>query len=335
MSNVKTIEVTNCILLPNRFLEYKENDLKKDEAIYDAEELRTIYVATTRAKEILVLSTIGESPEDVPEFLYNLRHNPNTNIQLLHPYTLTNIPKIESSKVFKQKNDFPNIYFENLLDDYLYCDYRYDLANNTRFKVKLRNDKYVNMVLHKLLDKVHSDEKMSLGRIDAKINEILEYHNIKEFNNAYEIINNVRNYWMEYGRKYDILESNNKLFNQYQYCDLYSVIDLVIKEDDKISLVHFIGSDENIPDIDEYMSCLLYYFNLLKELDEFSDYEFNKVYLHSLKNNKRYEQIYDEELEEDVVDFIEDAMRVIHNNEFVRNTDNCETCEYYGNACKG
>ncbi|MEE3491129.1 MAG: ATP-dependent helicase, partial [Methanobrevibacter sp.] len=311
---------------PNRFLEYKENDLKKDEAIYDAEELRTIYVATTRAKEILVLSTIGESPEDVPEFLYNLRHNPNTNIQLLHPYTLTNIPKIESSKVFKQKNDFPNIYFENLLDDYLYCDYRYDLANNTRFKVKLRNDKYVNMVLHKLLDKVHSDENISLGRIDAKINEILEYHNIKEFNNAYEIINNVRDYWMEYGRKYDIMESNNKLFNQYQYCDLYSVIDLVIKEDDKISLVHFIGSDENIPDIDEYMSCLLYYFNLLKELDEFSDYEFNKVYLHSLKNNKRYEQIYDEELEEDVVDFIEDAMRVIHNKEFVRNTDNCETC---------
>lgn len=320
---------------PNFCLEYKENDLKEDERKYDAEELRTIYVATTRAKEILILSTIGDTPDDVPEFLYNLKINNNTNIQQLQPYTVTNIPKIESSKVFKQKNDFPNVNFENILEDFLYCEYRYDLANNTRFKVKLRNDKYVNIVLHKLLNSMHDENDISLGRIDAKINDILKYHNIKDFSNAYEIINNVRDYWLDYGRKYEIVESNIKIFTQLQYCDLHSVIDLVIKEDDKLSVVHFIGSDENIPDIETYMECLLYYFNILNELDDFKDYEFNKVYLHSLKNNKRYEHDYDDDLEEGVLDFIGDVTQIIHDNAFVRDTDNCETCEYYGGVCKG
>lgn len=320
---------------PNYCLEYKDDDLHIDKEKYELEELRTIYVATTRAKEILVLSTIGDTPDDVPEFLYNLKINPNTKIQQLQPYTVINVPKIESSKVFKQKNDFPNVYFENWLDDYLYCEYRYDLANNTRFKVKLRNDKYLNIVLHQLLENVHVDEEISLGRVDAKIKEILEFHNIKDFNSAHDILNNVRNYWMDYGRKYEVLSSNIKIFTPLQYCDLHSVIDLVIKEDDKISVVHFIASDETIPDIETYMNCLLYYFTLLKEMDEFKDCEFNKVYLHSIKNNKRYEQIYEEDLEEDVLDYLGDATRVIHDNDYMRNTDNCESCEYYGSVCKG
>ena len=320
---------------PNRYLKYKENNLKKDENYYDAEELRTIYVATTRAKEILILSSIGVREDDVPDFLYNLKINPDVNIQLLEPYTLTNIPKIESSKVFKQKNDFPNIHFEDIVDDFLYCGHRYDLANNTRFKVKLRNDKYVNIILHKLLNNVHDDKEISLGRVDAKINTMLDYHNINDSHNAYGILKNVREYWMEYGSKYEIVKSNIKIFTQHQYCDMHSVIDLVVKEDNKISIVHFIGSDENILDMETYMNCLLYYFTLLKDLDEFKDYEFNKVYLHSLKNNERYEQVFDEELEEDALDYLGEITKDIHDNAFVRDTDNCESCEYYGSVCKG
>lgn len=327
---------------PNFCLEYKASDIPKDgekisedELLYNLEELRTIYVSSTRAKEILILSTIGDNPDDVPEFLYNLKINHDVNIQQLQPYTVTNIPKIESSKVFKQKNDFPNVKFENILDDLLYCEHRYDLANNTRFKVKLKNDKYVNMVLLKLLNNIHNDEDISLGRIDAKIDDIFEYHNIKEYNNAYGIINNVRNYWLDYGSKYEVVRNGIKFFTQLQYCDLHSRIDLVIKEDDKISIVHFISSDENIPDIETYMTCLLYYFSLLKELDEFKDCEFNKAYLHSLKNNKRYEQEYDEELEEDVLDYIGDVTKLIHDNDFSRDIDNCASCEYFGSVCKG
>ena len=319
---------------PNKCLEYKEDDLDEDEKKYDAEELRTIYVATTRAKEILILSTIGDSSDEVPKFLHDLKINPNVEIRELQPYSIVNIPNIESSKVFKQTNDFPIINFENILNDYLYCEYRYDLANNTRFKVKLKNDKYVDMVLHKLLNSVHNDDEISLGKIDAKIRTIMDYHNIREFSNTYDIIRNVREYWLEYGMHYEIMENNIKLFTQLQYCDLYSVIDLVIKEDNKISIVHFVGSDESIKDIETYMICLLYYFSLLKDIDEFKDYEFNKIYLHSLKNNKRYEKVYSEEDEEDVLDYMEDVTRQIYEKKYNRRGD-CENCEYFNSVCKG
>lgn len=320
---------------PNIYLEYKDNDLKIDEQKYDDEELRTIYVASTRAKEILILSSIGKNEDDVPEFLYNLRRNSDVTIQTLQPYTLINFPKIESSKVFKQKNDFPNVKFENLLDDFLYCEYRYDLANNTRFKVKLRNDKFIDLILHKLLNNIYDDEEISLGRIDAKISTIINYHNISDSNDANSILNNVRNYWLDYGSKYEVINNNIKLFSQLKYCDLNSVIDLVIKDENKLSIVHFIGSDENIHDIDEYLSFLLYYFNLIIELDEYKDYEFNKVYLHSLKNNKRYEKSYDEELEDEIVEYIDDFTRTIYDNSFERDDEYCDTCEYYGSVCKG
>ena len=140
---------------------------------------------------------------------------------------------------------------------------------------------------------------------------------------------------MEHEDTETLIKSNIKIFTQYQYCDMHSVIDLIIKEDNKISIAHFIGSDENIPDMEIYMNSLLYYFTLLRDLDEFKDYEFNNIYLHSLKNNKRYELRYEEELEEDALDYLGDITKSIHDNNFVRDTDNCETCEYYGNVCKG
>lgn len=320
---------------PNVFLEYKETNEKLDEKKYNDEELRTIYVATTRAKEILILSSIGNNQNDVPEFLDNIKRSPNISIEMLEPYNLDIIPKIESSKVFKQKNDFPRVKFEDILDDFLYCDYRYDLANNTRFKVKLRNDKYVNMVLHKLLNSVHKEEKISLGMIDAKIKTVLDYHNVSSSSDVYEIIQNVREYWLEYGSNYEIVDSNLKRFFQLQYCDMNCVIDLVIKENGKLSVVHFIASDENIPDIELYLSFLIYYINILKDSDEFKEYEFNKVYLHSLKNNYRHEYDYDEESEEEVLEYIDEFTKAIHDNVFDKFRDNCETCEYYGNVCRG
>lgn len=320
---------------PNFCFEYKNNDDSIEAKKYHAEEIRTIYVATTRAKEILVLSSIGMDSNDVPEFLGNLKRNPNTKIKLLNPDNVSIIPKIQSSKVFKLKNDFPKVKFENIVDDYLYCPYRYDLANNTRFKVKLRNDKYVNMVLLKLLNSIHGSENIDLNVINKKIDAIIKYHNISSSNIAYDIIKNVRDYWESWGKNYKILDSNIKILSRLKYCDLNSTIDLVIEDDNKISLVHFIGSDTNIPNIEMYKGFLLFYVTILKEFDEYKDKEFSKVYLHSLENNKCHEIEFDENMEVYVLEYLEEFTKSIYDNEFIKIRDNCSNCEYYGSVCKG
>lgn len=272
---------------------------------------------------------------DVPEFLGNLKRNPNTKIKLLNPDNVSIIPKIQSSKVFKLKNDFPKVKFENIVDDYLYCPYRYDLANNTRFKVKLRNDKYVNMVLLKLLNSIHGSENIDLNVINKKIDAIIKYHNISSSNIAYDIIKNVRDYWESWGKNYKILDSNIKILSRLKYCDLNSTIDLVIEDDNKISLVHFIGSDTNIPNIEMYKGFLLFYVTILKEFDEYKDKEFSKVYLHSLENNKCHEIEFDENMEVYVLEYLEEFTKSIYDNEFIKIRDNCSNCEYYGSVCKG
>ena len=322
---------------PNFCFEYKDNDEKIEIKRYNDEELRTIYVASTRAKEMLILSTIGKDELDVPEFLLKLKQNSNTKIKLLEPDNTNILPKIESSKVFKMKNDFPKVKFQDILDDFIYCPYRYDLANNTRFKVKLRNDKYVNMVLHKLLDNIHNNsENLDIDSISNKIQSIVKYHNISSSNNAYDIINNVRYYWENWGSEYEIIGNNIKILSRLKYCDLNSIIDLIIEdENNKLSVVHFIGSDSNIPNIEMYKGFLLFYITILKDFDEYKDKEFNKVYLHSLENNIRHEIDYDINMEGYVLEYLEEFTKSIHDNQFEKMRDNCSNCEYYGNVCKG
>ena len=319
---------------PNYCFEYIYDESTERQK-YDAEELRTIYVASTRAKEILVLSSIGRDSKDVPDFLGKLKENPDVKIKLLEPGNTSIIPKIESSKVFKFKNDFPKVKFEDIIDDFIFCEYRYDLANNTRFKVKLRNDKYVDMVLHKLLYGIHSSESIDLDLIDKKIDTIINYHNISSSNSAYDIINNVKDYWIDWGNDYKIVDYNVKVLSRLKFCDLNSLVDLVIEEDNKISVVHFIGSDSNIYNMDLYKGFLLFYVTVLKDFDEFKDKEFNKVYLHSLKNNKRHEIKYDETMESYVLEYLDEFTKTIHDNKFIKRRDNCSNCEYYGSVCKG
>lgn len=320
---------------PNKFFEYKHNNSIIDKRRYHDEELRTIYVASTRAKEILIYSTIGRDPNDVPDFFNKLKHNSNVKIKLLEPYNLSILPKVESSKVFKHTNDFPRVKFEEFLEDYLYCPYRYDLANNTRFKVKVSNDKYVNMILHNLLNKIHTHENISTEEINHKINSILNYHNIGSSNNANTILNNVSQYWETWGKNYKIIDNDIKILSRLKYCDLNSTIDLVIEEDNKISIVQFIPSDKNIPEFNFYKVFLIFYSFILKNLDQYKNKEFNKIYLHSLENNQRHEIDYDFNMEQIVVEYIDEYTKAIYDNKYNKLKSYCSSCEYYGSVCKG
>lgn len=334
---------------PRKYLEYKDTDKDIARENYELEELRTIYVATTRAKEVLILSIIGQLIPDYPEFLQVLKRNPDLNTEVIEPYNLSKIPVVESSKVFKTTEEFPNINFEDLVNDFLYCPFRYDVANNTRFKVKLKNDKYIDIVLHNLLKNIHSkvnvnneDEfftnyEISEEDVNEKIDTIIDYHNLSSSNNTFTILKNVGAYWRDYGKNYKVIGDNINILTQMKYCDLHSLIDLVIEEEDgKISIVKFIGTDSNIPNIGMYKLLLNYYVYALKQFDEYKDKEFKNIYLHSLENNKRYEDIpYQEELIEGILGVLENYTKEIHDKRWRKEFDNCENCEYFGNVCRG
>lgn len=321
---------------PSVFFENKTHSFMEAKKKYLDEELRTLYVATTRAKEILILSTISDEELLLPTIVKEMKNNDNVNIKDLKPHHLSLIPKIESSKAYHIKTEYPKVQFEDFLDDYIFCPLKYDFANNTKFKVRLKNDKYINMVLHNLLENIHSNKNSSVKEIGEKVDTIIENHNIAQSFEIFTIFNNVKNYWLKYGRDYNVKKNRFKFITKLKYCDLESQVDLIVKEEDgSLSVIKFIPTDSNIPSKDMYNSLLHFYINRLKEFKEFSEYKFKNLYLHSLENNQRYVIEYDDEMSKRALNFLDNNTKKIYENNWTRIKRNCESCEYFGKACRG
>ena len=321
---------------PRIFFENKPSSIEEARRKYLNEEFRTIYVATTRAKEILILSTISADENSLPKIVKNMKNNPDINIKDLKPHYLSLIPKIESSKAYHIKTDYPTVKFEDFLDDYLFCPLRYDFANNTKFKVRLKNDKYINMVLHNLLENIHSNKISSVQDVENKVDTIIKNHNVSQSAEVYKIFNNVKNYWIKYGKNYNVLRNKFEFMTKLKYCDLISQVDLIVQEDDgALSIVKFIPTDSSISSKEVYNSLLHFYVNRLKDFEDFKVYKFKNIYLHSLENNQRYVIEFDDEMSQRALEFIDSKTKNIYENNWSRFKSNCKKCEYFGNVCRG
>ena len=321
---------------PRIYLELKPStDYEARKKYYD-EELRDVYVATTRAKEILILSTVTDNELYLPGIVKDMKNNPNVKFRDLKPHHISLIPKIESSKEYHIKTDYPTVKFDNFLDDYIFCPMRYDFANNTKFKVRLKNDKYINIILHNLLENIHSNKINSAMDVEKKIDTIIKNHNINQSVEIFRIFNNVKDYWIQYGSHYNVFRNKFEFVTKLRYCNLVSQVDLIVQEDDgSFSVVKFIPTDSNIPSKDMYNSLLHFYINQLKEFKEYDGYEFKNIYLHSLENNQRYVFEYDEEKSKKALNLIDKSTKNIYDNNWTRFKRNCENCEYFGTVCRG
>lgn len=119
--------------IPNHVMSNNPLDFEK---FSNDEEMKLIYVATTRARDLLILSSVNSNGR-LLEFLEMLKTE-NAKIQSLQPYNLTNIEKISSSIIRKTKI-VKTLNFDEILSDYLFCPYKYDILDNTRFCVKMND----------------------------------------------------------------------------------------------------------------------------------------------------------------------------------------------------
>ena len=316
---------------PNYLLANKPEDVIKE---HSKEEMRLIYVAATRAQDLLILSSISSNNQP-PAFLDSLKRNSNVKIESLQPHNLTHINKISSSNVIKENETVKILNLSEILLDYLFCPYRYDILNNTRFCVKMRNQKNVESALHQLIYMIHSKRDITEDEVNEKIQSMIKYHNLSSDKIANKIIENVGTYWREYGKNYDVIKTNVSLRKQMVNCDIKGTVDLIVKEDEnELSIVQFIASDYKIIDfIDLYMPYLFFYISILKTYDEFKGYEFKNIILYSVDNNKIHSIPYQSSFEKDVLDSLEDISNNIIEEKFAKNLSRCDNCECNGNHC--
>ena len=316
---------------PDYLLANKPVNIQKE---HRKEEMRLIYVAATRAKELLILSSISSNNQP-PAFLDLLKRNRNVRIEALQPHNLTGINKISSSNIMQENETIKVLNLNEILSDYLFCPYRYDILNNTRFAVRIRNQKHVESELHQLIHAIHNKDGITDEEVDEKIQSKIRYHNLSSDEIANNMIENVGVYWRDYGKNYEVIKSNISLRKQMINCDIKGTVDLIVKEnDDEVSIVQFIGSDYKIIDfLDEYMIYLYFYVSVLKNYDEFKEYRFKNIILHSIDNNKVHVVPYRSIYENDVLDSLEDIANNIVDEKFGKTLSRCVNCECNGNHC--
>lgn len=329
----RTIDSGMYFKTPVRFLERPPKNFIK---FHNDEEYRKIYVGATRAKEILILSTIGE----VPGFITRIKRS-NVNFEVIKPSDVVNFKKIESSKIINKRNLVTELNVEKIIKDYLFCAFRYNLSNNLKLELDIFDSNYVDMVAHVLLENIHSqhiENGITENIVDEKVDDCIQLHNVSSNEESLEIISNIKEYWRKTGSKYEILRNNIPVTFSLENCELNGNIDLIVQGNDenKISIVQFICTDKRIDEKSlEYYHMLYHFYSLcLKEYDEYNETEIENIIVYSLKNNKIYNFDYDKTYEKMSIEFLESFTSEIVNAKFEKNIDSCDFCEYKSEFCR-
>ena len=316
---------------PNNCYEFKPDSIKEEAENYDAEEKRIVYVATTRAEELLILSNLEKKDKPMPAIIADVtRKYP---IRKLDMRNLDVLKKVKPRKV--HEDSFNRVSFEKINQDYIFCAKKYNLLNNLGYRNPQNKNSFVETLLSIILSDIHKKSlktKINNKKIDEIMHVILNSYSITSDNIYNEVmgeIGNIKNYWKNYGKNYDILDYNLNISMDLEYCELTGKIDLVIKEED-ISIVKFIPSFKDIINIDQYLNNLNFYGLLIKNHDDYKEMKVKNIILHSIKENKQYTINFDESFKKDLDIIVEN----IFNEDFGVNEENCDCCEFKEIICK-
>lgn len=325
---------------PNYCLKFKPDDIDVEAKRYNQEENRVVYVATTRAKELLILSTLYFRKRGVPQLLQKTKQK----YRGVEKLELENLDRLQKVKTKTKKNKIeilPTLKFEEIIDDYIFCPIKYKLKS-LNYKTPKNNEKFIDRLMHTILISIYSpDREIKPTKEDVMtiiMGTLKSYslNNTKIYSNEFKPILNIADYWNEYGQNYDVVKSNLSITQRLKNCDLNANVDLIVKEsEEEISVVKFIPStDKNQEYLDYYSDLLNYYATFITGIKEFEDKKIKNIYLHSLKDNKKYCISYESEKQEMISTILENLMKEIIEEKFIKKEVNCSKCGFKGITCK-
>ena len=326
--------------ISNRFLTYKPSE-KNEKAEHKAEERRVIYVANTRAKDLLIVSGVlkdykSSSPElrEIKDRIDELDLS-NLDEQLKD----LKIEKTSSFKAFKK----PNLSYSSF-NTYTECKHKYDLKYNFGFEVDSSEKMELGSIVHDLLNKIHIKVKNDGYVEDEFIDEIFE--NVYEnhpfiIEDGYDnIIETIRDYWEDYGKDWEIIGSELPFTIKGEKYDFSGVIDLIVKEDsgsDEISIIDFKITSDDLLDREtikeKYQNQLQFYAHALANDPHFENYEIGNLKIFQIDG----EDIYDDEennfeMDEEQIDVLMNSLDTvvdeIYDGDFDKNLEHCMNCMY-------
>ncbi|WP_407377251.1 3'-5' exonuclease, partial [Methanobrevibacter sp.] len=323
---------------PNECLDYK-TILKEDEngelvrktitieeenRLNDEEEERVLYVAMTRAADLLILSTIGEMPAQIEAIQ-----------DCTVPFTMDDLSQVEIHESYDASESEQIVLNYSKYTQYKSCPLKYDLGYNLGFTRP--GIKYANRgsVFHEIMEKCNlklldgiklNGEELSHITRDVYMSMFDIEENPQEFD---EFKNNVIDYYNKYSVNRDVLAAELPFeIDKGKYL-LNGAIDLIYKTGEKEIVIldyKYAEYDEN--HVDGYIKQSYIYAAALSELEEFKDYTIKKAIIHFVLGDYRHEVEINEEVMANELRGLEEVAVEIENGEFSKDLKDCDYCSY-------
>ena len=219
--NKRYINGRETFYTPNELLKYKNISIDCENRLDEAEEERIVYVAMTRAADLLILSCSGNTPEKIDGMKYML----NNNINELESAVVRK--KSKSGEDEKLKLNYTKYSAYNL------CPYRYNLIYNLGFKVSSEKQTDLGTVFHEIMETINLKLKDNQEISDKELSEITrdtfeEMFDIDENCEEYKsLLESVRDYFNRYSKKTEVLECELQFEFERENYILNGAIDLV------------------------------------------------------------------------------------------------------------
>ena len=314
---------------PNRFLKYKiSEDMEPFE--FDREEERVVYVANTRAEELLILSTVlPRTGSKTPMVLRDFEEG----LVKIEPSDVFDMKKV-TSHMIRDTNLFNQIEFESLLDDYLMCPLKYNLENNLKFKNPKNINKFIDSKLRIIINRLHNDKldsEWDRQSIENLVSEVIMSYSFASGEKALKkLFNNFADYWQEYGRNFDVVDTSHSVSLEVKGYDINGVVDLIVRDGDGVSLVHFIRTRDGMKNYHSFYMELLSYYALA--LSEREDVNVENLMLYVLDEGKVYEMEYVRG--EFITDYLAGVVEKIASDDYAKHGVSCGQCEFNGLICQ-
>lgn len=283
---------------------YETLSIEEENNLNLEEEDRILYVAMTRAKDLLILSTVNEVPDQI-----------NRIRDFTEDFSFEKLSEVEIASAYEEPDE------ENELEDelesleepvvlnyskytkYISCPYKYDLDYNLGFR-RFGSSKAANMgsAFHNVMEELNL--KLIDGEVVGKegLAEIIDEHykpmrGMEKDPREYgEFKDNVENYYYNYSVNRETLESE---FDFELFIDNYilnGAIDLIFRDSDgEIKILDYKYAEFNEDHIRGYIKQSYIYASALKRIPEYKDYEVKKAIIHFVKDDYLYEVEIDED----------------------------------------
>ena len=304
----------------NMCLGYKYYSEDEEIKLELAEENRVIYVAMTRAQDILVLSTVGEIPEDIKRIsscFDNYLDLDNVSISSVGS-------KPEENKLILSYSSFA---------DYNNCPFRYNLLNKLQFRFSQKEVIKMGSIIHEALDIINQEIKHNGEISNEKIRKIakntydLHGGDKEEFD---EYLDSIFDYYDNIGSKLTVVDSEVPFSIDQDNYKLNGAIDLIYKnQNGEYGILDYKNTYFNEYDTKKYTQQLLTYILALKNDFKYKNIEFSQAKIYAIKSRSLIDCNIDESKLARQKQAIEDTANLINNQKFNKNESSyCNICEF-------